>query len=381
MTPVKHSSLRNVTSFRKSASLCAVLLAALLALCPNPTPAQAAAPPDPAQPDSAQPDPAQPAPAQPTPPQSTLAQSAPSSLSGVVLDKSGAAIPDAQITLKLGTLTLLAASDDAGRFIFPSTPPGPYTITIAADGFVTLNTSGTIQPGTPEQLPWITLPIATVDTDVEVTVSRRDLAEAEVKVEEHQRLFGAIPNFYVSYDWHAARLTAGQKYELGWRTTIDPVTIVINAGFAGIEQWTNSYSGFGQGAAGYFKRFGAANADTAIGTMLGGSILPAIFHQDPRYFYMGHGTIMHRTLYALATAVIARGDNGKWQFAWASVLGDLGAGAASNLYYPAANRQGAALTFENGLLSIAEDGLGNVIQEFVLRRLTRNPPTYTPPTP
>ena len=245
-----------------------------------------------------------------------------------------------------------------------------------------LTTTGEIHAATAEQLPHLALAIASDNQHVEVTVSRVDLAQSEVKVEEKQRLLGAIPNFYVTYDWHAAPLNARQKYELGWRSTIDPVTILINAGIAAVEQWTNAFPGYHQGASGYFKRFGAANADTAIGTMLGGSILPSLFHQDPRYFYMGRGTILHRTLYALSTAVIARGDNGKWQPAYASVLGDFGAGAFSNLYYPASSRQGASLTLENGFIGILSDGVGNVVQEFVLRHFTKNPPpAYNPANP
>ena len=120
----------------------------------------------------------------------------------------------------------------------------------------------------------------------------------------------------------------------------------------------------------YGKRFGAASADFAIGNSLGGWILPIVFKQDPRYFYLGTGTTRRRILYALSTAVIARGDNGKRQPAYASVLADFGAGAASNLYYPAVNRQGATLTIENGLLAIGIDGIGNVVQEFVLRHVT-----------
>ena len=95
-----------------------------------------------------------------------------------------------------------------------------------------------------------------------------------------------------------------------------------------------------------------------------------MFKQDPRYFYMGTGTKKHRFLYAISRAVVARGDNGKWQPAYANVLGSLGAGAASNLYYPAANRQGATLTFENTGLSIGFDAISNLLQEFVLKHFS-----------
>ena len=111
-------------------------------------------------------------------------------------------------------------------------------------------------------------------------------------------------------------------------------------------------------------------ADTAIGGMLGGAVLPVLFHQDPRYFYKGTGTKWQRAWYAIGTSVIARGDNGKWQPAYASVLGDFASGAISNLYYPASNRNGAELTIENGFLAIAGNAAGNLLQEFVLKKIS-----------
>ena len=210
---------------------------------------------------------------------------------------------------------------------------------------------------------------ASADVSIEV-LSPHAAAEVEVKHEEHQRLLGFAPNFYVSYDFHAPALDARQKWELNWRTLVDPVNIGLLAGQAGVEQATGSFSGFGPGPAGYGKRLGAAAGDFVIGNSLEGWILPIVFKQDPRYFYMGTGTKRHRFFYALSTAVVARGDNAKWQPAYANILGSFGAGAASNLYYPAENRQGATLTFENGLLGLAFDAAGNVLQEFVFRHVS-----------
>ena len=143
---------------------------------------------------------------------------------------------------------------------------------------------------------------------------------------------------------------------------------------AGVQQERNTFSGYGQGAAGYAKRFGAGYADFAVGTGLGGAVLAVLFHQDPRYFYKGTGSVWRRGSYALATAVIAKGDNGKWQPAYASLLGDFAAGAISNIYYPASDRNGAKLTFENGGLSVLSDGISNVVQEFLLKHLTPGAP-------
>ena len=100
-------------------------------------------------------------------------------------------------------------------------------------------------------------------TDVEVTFTRHDIAEEQMHYEEKQRVLGVFPNFYASYIWNAAPLSAGQKFRLAFRTSIDPVTIAIPAVIAGIEQSQNDFSGYGQGAQGYAKRFGAVLQPTA----------------------------------------------------------------------------------------------------------------------
>ena len=126
---------------------------------------------------------------------------------------------------------------------------------------------------------------------------------------------------------------------------MDPVTFAASGGFAGVEQADNGFSGYGQGAQGYAKRYGASYADSFIGTMVGGAILPSLLKQDPRYFYKGTGSKGSRIMYAMANAVICKGDNGHWQPDYSGILGSLAAGGISNLYYPASSRNGVALDF------------------------------------
>ena len=82
-------------------------------------------------------------------------------------------------------------------------------------------------------------------------------------------------------------------------------------------------------------------------------------------------------MYAIASAVICRGDNGHWQFDTSGILGGLASGGISNLYYPAGNRSGVEVMFENSLIGTAESAAQNLIQEFVIRRLTPRLPAYT----
>ena len=57
------------------------------------------------------------------------------SISGIVLDQSGATIPDALITLKKGEETRTAQTGAAGTFSFAGVGPGNYEVQAQRDGF------------------------------------------------------------------------------------------------------------------------------------------------------------------------------------------------------------------------------------------------------
>ena len=310
------------------------------------------------------------------------------SITGTAVSRDGSVYEGVRITLKPALTSahppsaIEALTDSAGSFYFTAIPPGPFQITFAASGFATETRTGVLTPGNTYDLPAVTLAPAST-TDIEVTVSREEIATEQLHIEETQRVLGIIPNFYVVYTPRAVPLSPKQKFHLFWRTQIDPVTIAAAAFTAGYQQADDSFSGYGQGAQGYFKRFGADYADSFIGNAVGGAILPSILKQDPRYFYLGHGTIRHRVLYAIASSVICKSDNGRWQTNYSAIGGSLASGGISNLYYPASNRNGIDLTVENTALGIAGGAIGNIFQEFVIPKLTPHLPKYgnRQPTP
>jgi hypothetical protein len=218
-------------------------------------------------------------------------------------------------------------------------------------------------------------------TEVEVAFTRRDMAEEEIHVEERQRVLGAIPNFYVSYSSNPEPLSSGQKYRLAWKTSVDPISIAISAGIAGVEQSQNVFSGYGPGAKGYAKRFGAVYADGFVGTFLADAVFPSLLHQDPRYFYKGTGSIRSRALFAIASVVLCKGDNGHWQPNYSSIAGNLAAGGISNLYYPANDRNGIGTVAGTALIRLGETAVANIFQEFFSPKVTRNMPSGGPGQP
>lgn len=188
-------------------------------------------------------------------------------------------------------------------------------------------------------------------------------APANTSGEEHKRIFGVLPNFNSVTIQNTAPLTPGHKLKLAFRTAVDPFAFFIAGVSSGISQAQNSYAGYGQGPAGYGKRFGAAYADNFDGTMIGNGLLPIVFHQDPRYFRKGTGTFWNRFSYAIASTVRSKSDSGHWMPNYSNILGNIAAGGISNAYYPEGDR-GAGLTFQRAFTVTGQGALGAILVEF-----------------
>ena len=302
-------------------------------------------------------------------------QKVPGTISGSVVGQDGVILAGVRVKLamegQLVSQEVLTGED--GQFRFTNVAPGSFQLTISSEGFTAHTSTGVLRSGESLVVPQISMVLATNVTKVRVELSPTEIAQEQMNDEMKQRVLGVIPNFYVTYVPDAAPLTPKQKYHLAARLNIDPAYIVTAAGVAGIQQARNEFSGYGQGAQGYAKRFGATFGDFTMSNLLGNAVLPSLFKQDPRYFYKGTGTTRSRVLYALANAVICKGDNGNWQANYSGILGSLAAGGISNLYYPASDR-GAALTFENTAIGIGATAILNLMKEFVLTKITTNVP-------
>jgi len=155
----------------------------------------------------------------------------------------------------------------------------------------------------------------------------------------NDRLFYALPNFLTVESANVPPLTAGQKFKVVARGSFDYVLIPWYAALAGISQAANSEPGYGQGAAGYGKRFGAYFADGTIENFMTGAILPSLLRQDPRYFQSGHGGFWHRAGYSMSRIVVTRTDSGHHQFNFSEILGSaMSAGISTYSYHPSSDR-------------------------------------------
>lgn len=182
---------------------------------------------------------------------------------------------------------------------------------------------------------------------------------------EEGRILGVIPNNKTVPQFARAEtpLTPRGKFNLAFKDTVDPFTFVLAGFYAGVAQWQNDYAPFGQGGTGYAKRFGAAYADQAVGNYLTEAIVPALLHQDPRYFRRGNGGPWRRVSYALSRTLITRTDTGRKTFNYSEIAGNAAAAAISNAYYPASERT-AGETGEKLTVQLVSDSVFNVLLEF-----------------
>jgi len=295
------------------------------------------------------------------------------SVAGIVTDQRGDPIPGAAVSLiePTGVNPEPALTDENGSFTIAA-DEGIFDLQISAPEFDIKTVHGEISSHQVIDLGKLVLAIRSATVEVRVSLTEEELAEEQIRVEEKQRILGVIPNFFVTYDHDAVALHARQKYELAFRTMIDPTTVGLDLASSGVQQGTGGLKGYGPGSQGFAKRFAASYGTGSIDTMLGSAVLPSIFKQDPRYFYKGTGTIGQRALYAISMSVICKGDNGHWQYNYSGLLGGLAAGGISNLYYPPGNRNGLGITFQNTAIGIGSSAVSNLLQEFLIREFSRS---------
>jgi Carboxypeptidase regulatory-like domain len=299
------------------------------------------------------------------------------SITGSIVDDHQGLVPGALVTLireGLPDTTAVAGAD--GQFDFLDIRPGKYNLRVAAPGLGSYFSPGLILgAGERRNLDRIMLPFTSNTASIVVTATPVEIADEQVHLQEHQRLLGFIPNFYTSYIWNAAPMTAGQKFRLATRSVFDPVVFLTTGVGAGIEQATNKYASYGQGAAGYAKRYGADFGNEVSNRMLSGATFPSLFHQDPRYFYKGIGSPPSRFLYAVSRAVVTRGDNGNSQPNYSRLLGSFSSGAISSTYRGRKDR-GIGLVASTGAFHLAGYAADNLLREFFFRTITSKLPGY-----
>lgn len=153
------------------------------------------------------------------------------------------------------------------------------------------------------------------------------------------------------------------KFLLFVRGSYDPAIFLNSAFNAGLDQAQNNDPTFGQGMAGYGKRFAADYTDQVSFRFFKDFAYPSIFREDPRYYRMAHGSGGKRFLHAIEHAFVAHTDDGNQIFNFSEWLGTASAVSLSNMYHPG-NQRGFLPSARGVGYDVLSDMGFDVLREF-----------------
>jgi hypothetical protein len=197
-----------------------------------------------------------------------------------------------------------------------------------------------------------------------------------------KRILGIIPNFQTTNNGLPRAMTAKEKYVLAYHQMFDISAHFGNLLQASIQQASNGEPHYGEGWGPFFERFAATEGDQYTSSFMIYGFLPAVLHDDPRYFRRGHGNPGRRVWYAVSRTVITRTDAQTPTFNVPQILGQLVQAGVSNAYYPKQDRTIGG-TFHNWGFNLAYNSAYNLLKEFYpdFLRILRHQPreVYDPP--
>jgi len=201
--------------------------------------------------------------------------------------------------------------------------------------------------------------------DQSSSTAGKPVGSTSSKTRGHRTLSLDLPNSLVveGRDTKTAPLTPGQKFGQVAKNFFNPFTFIANGVEAGFDQAIDVHHGYGQGAEGYGKRYGADIADTATAQFFGVGVYPSIFHTDPRYYRAGNGQFFSRASYAVTRVFVTRTDSGRHIFNAPEILGSATSSGISRAYYPDNERSAGDFAYTMGS-RIAFDAAFNLAKEF-----------------
>jgi hypothetical protein len=227
----------------------------------------------------------------------------------------------------------------------------------------------TRQPGTTEDSA--TQPDAAIQLEPQAAVPTpaSNQASADQKTDNSEgkqtkRMFWVVPNFAaVDANTELPPLTARGKFALATQDSVDYSSFVWAGMLAGQSIALRSYPELHNGLAGYSRYYWRAFADQASGSFFTEAIVPALTHEDPRYYTLGHGGFLHRAAYALSRVVVTTTDSGGKSFNYSEIVGNGMEAGLSNFYYPPEERS-LRNTAVNWAAQLEAASLNNIIREF-----------------
>jgi hypothetical protein len=239
----------------------------------------------------------------------------------------------------------------------PDKPSGP------APEQQTQQSGSTGNSGTPPDAATLSKPETPVPTSA-LLPTRVDHKIDTSEGKQTKRMFGVIPNFAaVSADTQLPPLTSVGKFRLATQDSVDYSSFVWAGMQASQSMALKSYPELGHGVAGYSRYYWRAFADQASGSYFTEAIVPALTHEDPRYYTLGHGGFFRRAGYALSRVVLTKTDSGTTGFNYSEIVGNGMEAGLANLYYPPQERS-LHNTAVNWASQLEAASLNNLVREF-----------------
>jgi hypothetical protein len=176
----------------------------------------------------------------------------------------------------------------------------------------------------------------------------------------------------VEPDETAQHFSSMDKMMFSFAEVARPVTLLAALYSASYEQIFNTDPKYGRDAGAYGEKFGASILLSASVRVFSDGILASALHQDPHYYRIAEGSVIHRGLRSAMQALVCRGDDGANQINFSGIGGRAAAAALTVTYYPQ-NSISATEVASTFLISIATDAAGNVVLEFIPGVIRRFP--------
>jgi hypothetical protein len=196
------------------------------------------------------------------------------------------------------------------------------------------------------------------------TASTQSDANQSLEGKQTKRILGIVPNFRsVSVNVKLPPMSVKDKFIGATEDSFDYSSFIFAGMLAGVAMAQNSYPQFHQGAAGYARYYWHNFADQTDENNMVEFFFPVALHQDPRYYTLGRGGILKRTVYSFSRVLITRQDDGHENFNYSEIIGAGAAAGVSSLYYPTADRDWTKVG-QRWLTNVSLDGATFIFKEF-----------------
>ena len=182
--------------------------------------------------------------------------------------------------------------------------------------------------------------------------------------QQPKRILGVMPNYRaVSAGAIPPPPTPKEAFRIATQNTFDYSSFIFVGLTSAIAEGTDAHPQLGKGMPGFGRYYWRGFVDKADGNYLVIFALPTVFHQDERYYAMGHGGFWKRFAYSASRVVITPDYEGHNSFNTSELLGRGAAQAISISYYPSKTRTVGAISAKFGY-AILRDAATNAFREF-----------------